>query len=332
MNINVCPGCLKAGYSSFCPKCRAELFNGKSVSSELEFTLPEYYEANRKGIAKLSLSGVQTKHSLMLKGDRLLLTEEKGEFILKPPPTIALTNAGYVPANEHLTTQIAKQVFGLATSANGVLFFPDGNMAFLSKRFDVLEDGNRLLQEDFAQIAQRTEETSGENYKYDYSYEEIAELIKKFASAGIIEVEKFFCMLLFNYISGNGDAHIKNFSLIRNPEYEDYILTPAYDLLNTKLHIREDSDTALSLFKDDFETEGFRYSAKYTRDDYYALGLRIGIREKRVERLLNKFAKVPPLVSTLVENSFLSVELKELYKTILAEQVSKLKYSYNSDK
>ena len=82
----------------------------------------------------------------------------------------------------------------------------------------------KTLQEDFAQIAERTEETHGKNYKYDFSYEEMAELLKRYVNAYSIEVEKYFNIIFFNYLFSNGDSHLKNFSLFRNEKYGDYLL------------------------------------------------------------------------------------------------------------
>lgn len=173
-------------------------------------------------------------------------------------------------------------------SITTVHFFNDYSPAFLVKRFDVLPDNTRYQQEDFAQIAQMSEETHEKNYKYDISYEEIALLLKKYASAYQIEVEKFFNLILFNYLINNGDAHLKNFSLYCNRlRNKTHLLTPAYDLLNTRLHIPHETAMALPLFKDDYQSESYKRNGFYVRDDFFEFGIKVGIPENRVNRFLD---------------------------------------------
>jgi len=111
-------------------------------------------------------------------------------------------NLDQLPANEHLTMHLVRQSFGVEAALCALVFFSDGESpAFLTARFDVLPDGTRVLQEDMAQIAQITEETHGQNYKYDLSYEEVAGLLKRVVSAYPIEIEKYFRLIVFNYLT-----------------------------------------------------------------------------------------------------------------------------------
>ena len=119
---------------------------------------------------------------------------------------------------------------------------------------------------------------------------------------------------MFNYFVHNGDAHIKNFSLIRNEEYGDYTLTPAYDLLNTRLHVPNEERTALALFKDDFETDSYKANAFYAYDDFRELALRLGLREMRFRSLMQAFIDSESAVFSLIDRSALSEECKRLYK------------------
>ncbi len=145
----------------------------------LAFSRPAY---NEKKLAmasdRMSISGIQTKISLRLKGGQLEMVESGGEFILKPIPQGTFQRLEAVPINEHLTMQIARQVFKIDVAENALVQFADGEVAYLVRRFDIQPNGKRLLQEDFAQIASRSEETHGPNYKYDFSYEEIGDLIR----------------------------------------------------------------------------------------------------------------------------------------------------------
>ncbi len=324
-----CPGCLKEGRDTFCPPCRKRLFGGKKVSHVLTFSRPAFNQAKLENpTARLSISGMQSKMSLVLRDGRLEMTEAGGQYILKPVPLGVFQRLDAVPVNEHLTMQIARQVFGIAVAENALVAFADGELAYLARRFDVQEDGTRSMQEDFAQIAQRTEELHGQNYKYDFSYEAIGDLIRKHVAASPVVLERFFQLVVFNYFSHNGDAHLKNFSLIRNDQYGDYTLTPAYDLLNTRLHVPNESRTALGLFKDDFETESFKANAFYAYDDFQELARRLGLRERRFARIMRAFIDRENAVLALLERSALSDECKQLYKAHMQDSIKALTYSF----
>ena len=124
-----------------------------------------------------------------------------------------------------------------------MIFFKNGQPAYITKRFDVGEHGGKLAQDDFASLAERTPQTHGEHYKYLGNYLELFELMKKYVPAYKSEAPKLLKLLIFNYLFSNGDAHFKNFSLLETP-MGDYRLSPAYDLLNSRIHIR-DRDFAL---------------------------------------------------------------------------------------
>ena len=324
-----CPGCLKEGHSTYCQPCRKRLFGGKKVSHVLAFSRPVY---NRTKLAttgkRLSISGIQTKISLVLRERRLEMTETGGQYILKPIPYGELQHLEAVPVNENLTMQIARQVFGLRVAENALVEFEGGELAYLVRRFDVQENGPRHLQEDFAQIAQRSEESHGKNYKYDFSYEEIGGLIRKHVAAHQVEMEKFLHLVVFNYLVHNGDAHLKNFSLIRNEESRDYTLTPAYDLLCTRLHAPDETRTALDLFKDDFQTESHRINGFYAYDDFQELANRLGLHPVRFQRFMESAVTKGPEIFSLIDRSALSEECKQVYKDSVRDSMRALSYSY----
>ncbi len=198
-NIQVCPGTLATGFTTYSPKCRREMFNGKKVSHVLPFPSPQQ-EGEQKRLftenkTRISISGVQEKYSLKLVDKNLELTDHGGEYILKPIPT-DLMNVSQVPANEHLTMQIAAQVFKLPVAKNAFIFFNDGVPAYITKRFDVKADGSKCLKEDFASLAQVTNKNAGKNYKYDYTYEGIADLIDQYIPAAIKTKETFFQLVV----------------------------------------------------------------------------------------------------------------------------------------
>lgn len=325
-----CPGCFKVDQATFCTACRKRLFDGRKVPFTLPFTRPAYDRVRLEVTPeRLSISGVQTKISLALADSQLQMVNSGGQYILKPRPHGGFQRLELAPLNEHLTMQLARQVFGIDVADSALVEFADGELAYLVRRFDIQPDGTRSLQEDFAQIANRSEGTHGRNYKYDFSYEEIGELIRRYVAAYPVALERFFTLVVFNYLVNNGDAHVKNFSLIRNDATGEYQLTPAYDLLNTRLHLPDESRTALELFKDGFETPSYRANAFYAYDDFAEFARRLGLVERRSQRILQTFIGSHAAVSALVEASALPEDCKTLYRGHVADRIQAIAYSYS---
>jgi serine/threonine-protein kinase HipA len=261
-------------------------------------------EFRMKTAEHMSISGIQDKISLKLVRGKIFPTEKDGEYILKPIPSADIPRfKADVPANEHLTMQIASQVFGIATAVNACIRFADGELAYVTRRFD-RRAGSKIGQEDFCQLSNRSEETAGKNYKYDASCEEVGRILKQHCKAYPVEVEKLFARIVFNYVFSNGDAHMKNFSLYES-DFGDYILTPAYDLICTALHFPNEGRTALNLF-DTFETESFRHNAFYKRPDFLKLAEFYGMNMARAGRCINQFADKKDRALDLIGRSFLS--------------------------
>jgi serine/threonine-protein kinase HipA len=318
IKINHCPGTLASGFETYSPNCLKKMFDGKKVSHILDYELNSTNEEilntmldNRK---RISVSGVQEKMSLVLVQNKLKFTEpgERGRYILKPIP-YDLRKKEMVPANEHLTMQIAKQIFGINTAENAMIFFKSGEPAYITKRFDFNKKGEPVAVEDFASLAGRTSEIAGSDYKYNFSYEELGELIKKYIPSWKIEIEKYFSISIFNFLFSNGDAHLKNFSIIQTSQ-NDYILAPAYDLLNTNLHI-DDSDFALSkgLFVNDYKSEKYKKFNHPCLEDFIQFGKRIGISDRRVQKILTNLTQHSELVKNLVQKSFLDEKSRKTY-------------------
>lgn len=310
-----CSGCYKDGIEGYCPRCRKQLFDGKNISHILDFdapkadNLPLYQEKTKR----LSISGVQLKYSLKLEGKKLVLTETGGQYILKPiPPTVQIVEAEQAPENEHLTMQIASKVYGINTAANGVIYFKDGTAAYLTRRFDVKADGTKYLQEDMAQISGRTRQTAGENFKYEGTYEEIGHLIEKYVAASMPVKENYFRLVVFNYLISNGDAHLKNFSLLQT-DLGDYTLSPAYDLMSTVIHLPTETDVALQLFDGDLDEPFYSSYGFYGQSSFRELGKKIGILPQRLERILTHLLSKGEDVIKMVEDSGLSDKVKNTY-------------------
>ena len=320
VEINVCPSTLREGFTTYSPAARKQLFDGKEVFHVLNFDSPNNdsadNEAYLKNVGRISLSGVQPKASLVLNTENKMVKPaegERGTYILKPAPSsYALQDRKHCPANEHLTMQLASQVYHIETAVNTLCFFRDGEAAYLCRRFDVGPSGQKYSQEDFASLAGLTNANGGSDYKYNnLSYEECADIIRKYVKAAPVEILKFFRIVVFNYLTLNDDAHLKNFSLINRGDGE-YHLAPAYDLINTSLHLSMPRIFALDkgLFK-----EGMKLSDARTigREDFEEFGRRIGMTARLVKRELDFFATEYLLAKNLIDHSFLSDSLKRSY-------------------
>lgn len=319
------PSCLKSGTGGFCRRCSNELFGGVVQSPFTDLDSEVLTGQLIRNSGRISISGVQTKYQACLENGKLLAVDHGGNYILKPVPVGRFKHLDQAPANEHITMQIARQIYKLETAANGIIFLDDLSPVYITKRFDRSGEGYKLLMEDMAQISDSSEDKNGINYKYDSSYEEVAELIQSNCVSSKIQVEKFYMLLIFNYLFSNGDAHLKNFSLIQDEKSGSRVLAPAYDLLNTGIHVPGESDMALNLFKDDFMTEGYRAGSKLTKEDFLVFAKRCGISEIRATLLYNKFLTGHQAVVDLVDRSFLSNEVKGLYINLFLQRLERLK-------
>lgn len=313
----MCPGCYKPNVkNNYCVQCRKKLFNGQKVSHILPFETPkdDNFRTYQEQTRKLSISGVQLKYSLRLENNELTLSDENGQYILKPiPPSVQIIKNVQAPENEHLTMQIAAQIFRIDTADNALIFFKDGIPAYITRRFDVKKEGDKYLQEDMAQLSGRSRQTLGENFKYEGTYEEIGKLIHRYVPAAKTAVENFFRIVVFNYLFSNGDAHLKNFSLIQTP-IGDYTLSKAYDLMSTVIHTPNEGDTALSLYEGDTDNEFYSIHGCYGQVSFRELAARLGILPERTTRILTQLLSSKEKVVNMIRASFLTNETKEIYQ------------------
>lgn len=310
--IQYCPGTLAKGFHTYSRTCLNRVFHGKKVNHVLPYASPasnsetdDLFEENRK---RISISGVQEKFSVLLKKNKLRLINEgeRGTYILKPIPSIG-KKSDQMPSNEHLTMQIARQIYGIETAENALIFFKNGSSAYITKRFDVKDDGTKLAQDDFASLAGRTPQTHGEHYKYLGNYLEIFQLMQKYLPAYKLEAPKVLKILVFNYLFSNGDAHFKNFSLLETP-MGDYRLSPAYDLLNSRIHI-EDKDFAL----DDGLLPRNLGQGKISQQ-FAILSEQAGISSKIFNDIMTLMLSQSDNVEKLITASFLNDNTKRTYR------------------
>lgn len=325
--IKICPSLLIDGFDTYSPKATKMLFNGAKVKPILNFDIDEFRNAGEiaEAMHRISVSGVQEKFPAIIKsGDiRISGDNERSTHILKPAPwDKTLRDRKLIPANEHLTMQIASQVYGIQTASNGLCLTQKGQPVYITRRFDIRPDGAKLPMEDFASLIGKNEDNTGKQYKYNGSYEDIAKAIRANIAAWMVDMERLFELVVFNYIYANGDAHLKNFSLILNGQ--DYRLAPAYDLLNTSLHVNGDDfglDGGLS--PDIEKSDVFDKTGHPCRLDFERFGNKIGLVKRRMDKILNKYMSLPEGALNLIAQSFLPDKAKRNYIRIVNERINR---------
>lgn len=327
IEIRNCPSSLLEGFDTYSPKAAKYLFGRTKVNPILGFDIDEFRNVGEIADAmhRISVSGVQEKFPAIINDGLITIAGDKDRstHILKPAPwDKTLRERKMIPANEHLTMQIASQVYGIQTAANGLCFTPKGQPVYITRRFDILPDGSKLPMEDFASLIGKNEQTTGTQFKYNGCYEDIAKAIRANVAAWMVDMERFFELVVFNYIYANGDAHLKNFSLILDGQ--DYRLAPAYDLLNTSLHVNGDDfglDRGLS--PEIEKSDVYDSTGHPCRLDFERFGAKIGLVKKRMDRILDKYIVLPEEAKLLIDKSFLSEKMKRNYVRTVNERISR---------
>ena len=299
-------------------KTLVEMFDSQNVSPILPYESIDAdvatIEASTQASGRISISGVQPKYAMVMDNGKLRFAREgeQGRYILKIAPIEPhIIERPWVPINEWVTMRIAEQVYGIPTAKNTLCYFGNGAVAYVTRRFDVQPDGSKWLQEDFASIANISKDTDGPDYKYNaLSYAECGALIDKHVSAAMVEKLKFFRVVVFNYLTCNDDAHLKNFSLM-SPDGRDYRLTPAYDLLNTQLHLTNPHIFALS--KNLYPGMLIDWTHSVTGSSFEEFGRMLGLPAKLVEKELDGFRAEKPQVKAMLESCGLPEKLVKSY-------------------
>lgn len=304
------------------------LFDGKEVSPFLDFNLDERKISDNISAAlnRISVSGVQEKFPAIIDSDKIRIADigEQSTYILKPAPWDAtISSRKEIPANENLTMQIASQVYGILTAANGLCFSKNGQQIYITRRFDIASNGSKSNMEDFSVLIDKSEHNLGTHFKYDGCYADIAKVIHQKSSYEDDDLNSFFNLLVFNYIYANGDAHLKNFSLIIDDDNKCK-LSPAYDLLNTNLHIK-DNDFALDggLTSEIEKSEVYVSTGHPCRLDFERFGTFIGLSAENIKNVLDLYMNISERSKQLISNSFLSEKMKRSYLRIVEERTNR---------
>jgi serine/threonine-protein kinase HipA len=317
-----CNGCLKENIDGFCSACEKKLFDRSKVSCQLEFNWNDIQDRIMGQPSGFSISGVQPKGFIGRDKNNLLVPNRDIEsmYIIKPFLDSRRSLYNDSPANEHLTMTMANQLFNISTAKCGLVRFANGEPAYLTRRFDRDTDGNALRQEDFVSVLNAGPVAHDYGlYKYNsFTYEDVGNRLNPADQIGFIRI------LVFNFITGNGDVHLKNLSLLESVD-GDMLLSPSYDLMNTKLHIN-DPTIAMNLFKEMERTKQNLLTTTYDYKigDFLELGRRIGVRERILPSVEKEFRAAKSDMLLLVDKSFLSDAGKLKYKDVVDQHHDQL--------
>jgi len=307
--MSKCPITYEEGESKYSPNGLKLVSRNLSDLKDIEYSAEEQRHEAAVRATKMSIQGVQPKLSAILniQHSKLEIVDIKGKYIIKPQHHIY----PQLPENEDLTMKMASKC-GINVPIHGMIYSKDGTLSYFIKRFDRLGKNSKLPLEDFAQLAEEKRET-----KYEYSVEKLIKLIDNNCTFPQMEKIKFLKRFLFNFLVGNEDMHLKNYSLItQNDKIE---LSPAYDFLNTSIVLGKDvEESALAL-------KGKK--KKFNRNmliNYLGLE-RLNLNMKVIENILLDLSNAKSSWFELINISFLNQDVKDDYKELLKKRIDILK-------
>lgn len=290
------------------PRCSRTFF-GVYPPPSLDLTLDDVQQfAAQSILARTTVTGVQKKLSLGLEGNgkdtRLTVVGLWGKFILKPPSE----DYPFLPENEDTVMHIASSL-KIPVVPHAVIRLSSGELSYITKRIDRDNKNNKIPMEDFCQISGRLTED-----KYKGSVERVGKLLRTYSVYPGLDVADLFERILLNFVIGNSDMHLKNYSLIETQQ--GMRLSPAYDLLSTVLAIPEDNEeSALTI-----NGKKARLSVK----DFKALAQNLNIPEVVSSKLYKKFSSEKDTICNIIDKGWLRSNLKEILKSLVKERISVL--------
>lgn len=300
---------LKNGEKDFHPACLRRFF-GTNTIPLFDYTRADMDRLATEVIAtQTTLTGVQPKISLHLQdhagSKRLTIVGLWGGYIFKPQTD----DYPHLPEVEDLTMHLAEQS-KIEVVPHTLIRLADGEFGYITQRIDRHTDNTKIAMEDLCQLSERQTE-----YKYKSSYEQVAKVIAHYSATPILDVMRYYELLLFCWITGNNDMHLKNFSLYC-PTETGHILTPAYDLLNVVIvNPKDTEELALTL-------NGKK--RKLTRADFEKAMLGCGMNEKVVSNIFRKFEKIYPVWESTIRSSFLPEEMQDRYWNLVQERMQRI--------
>ncbi len=302
---------IENGTQEYHPACSRKIF-GFPVAPVLEYNEKQMTELAKEIIqSQISVTGVQPKISLHIHSDshpdgvkRFTIVGMWGGYILKPPTPLYL----FLPEVEDLTMKLA-ELSKIKTVPHSLIRLKSGKLAYITKRIDRVKK-TKLPMEDMCQLTERLSEE-----KYNGSYEQIAKAILKYSATPVLDVVDFYEQVLFSFITGNADMHLKNFSLIFQ-EGIGHILSPAYDMVATALvNPADDEELALTL-------NGKK--KKITRNDFLSTFTTSGLELKQQLNIFKKMKKALPKWEETINESFLPSGYQKTLRNLIAERMARI--------
>jgi len=282
------------------------LSNELTVLNDLEYTAEEQRIEAYNRASKMSIQGIQPKLSarLNIKEGKFDFVDKGGRYILKPQHVLYPE----MPENEDLTMRLADEI-DLEIPLHGLIWSKDDTLTYFIKRFDRKGQNQKVPVEDFAQLAGLSRDT-----KYDYSMEKLVGIIDKYSTFPSIEKLTLFKLVIFNYLVGNEDMHLKNFSIINGDGKVS--LSPCYDLVNTTIEYKkQDEEIALPL------KGRKKHLTRNILVDYFGIE-RCELTSKSIDNVLETISSAVPIWKELINISFLSKEMKEKYHDLLGARLN----------
>lgn len=309
MNCLLCYKPLSAEEIDYHVKCVANIFGLKQMP---EFDIDEKKLSDyAKRIIKANrvITGVQPKLSLWLektkKSNRFTIVDDKSNYIIKPQSETHLS----LPENEDLCMHLANEL-GIEVATHSLVRLKSGNLAYITKRFD-REGINKIACEDLCQLTETLTD-----HKYRGSYEKVGKTIIYYSTQHGLDILHYYHLILFSFITGNADMHLKNFSMIEK-EGGAFCLSPAYDLVSTHLVIKNETEQ-MSL-----NLNGKKN--KISKKDFDVFGSNLQLTAKQIQNSYDLFIEKSDRLHWWIDNSFLPPEHKDILKKLVSERIELLK-------
>lgn len=305
---------LEEGQVDFHPACARKFF-GSETAPLLPYTRDNMSELAHQVIrTSASVTGVQAKMSLDVNRGgknepaKFTIVGLWGKYIFKPQ------SGKYpcLPELEDLTMKMAEAA-RIRTARHTLIRLADGELGYLTLRMDRGNKGEKISMLDMCQLTNRLTE-----HKYYGTYQQLAETVKKYSSAPMLDVQRFWEVVLFSWITGNSDMHCKNFSLIDTGNGE-YALAPAYDLLAVLLADPEDNEEMAMSFTVGGAKSGF------DRNTFMTAFTQSGIPATVADKLIERMKSYLPKWKELISQSFLPEEMKTDYYRLLGQRLNLLR-------
>lgn len=316
MMANKCLFCYRPveNGKDFHDKCASEFF-GSAAAPALPYKLDQMADLAKEIIQQsAAVTGVQPKLSLSLVQDvmqnskqRFTITGALGSnFIFKPPSPLYPE----MPANEHVTMRMAES-YGLRVVPSSLIRLQSGELGYITKRIDRKTDGTKIHMMDMFQITEAQD-------KYRSSLEKISNAVHKYSDNTMLDKIFFFELVLFCFLTGNNDMHLKNFSMIKS--ISGWTLAPAYDLLNVNIVIPDDNEElALTL-------EGKKKNLKRKHFDHLAKNL--GLTDRQTQGVYKRMIKNKSLATHWIYDSFLTEKMQQAYIEVMDSKYAQLELEY----